>query len=78
MSWIDEINKIEQTHGLMIFVRGREDAEAALGREMTDDEWDKVLSSYEWRKASGNETINELINEEIDNALYECNLDPCR
>lgn len=75
MDWIDEINKMEKAHGLMMFVRGRDDAEFMLGREMTEDEWNTLISSYEWRKAGESEIINDLINDQIADALRECGIE---
>jgi hypothetical protein len=73
--WIAEAVKTQQKHNLLMFVRGREDVSDAVGRQITDDEWEAVRTTVAWRKGDDDEFIGSLINQIVWDAIAQANID---
>lgn len=73
-AWYKDMNAMEADYGLIVFTRAREDVEDKLGRTLTDAEWDKVRLTKTWRRASSDDTINDMINMIVWDAIYEAEI----
>lgn len=72
--WITEAVETQQKHNLLMFVRGREDVSDAVGRQITDDEWEAVRTTVAWRKGDDDEFIGSLINQIVWDAIAQANI----
>lgn len=57
---------------LLLYVRGREDVDYAVGRAITDEEWKRILQTSAW--TNDNENIQNLISSLVENAIKEAEI----
>lgn len=72
--WIVHLVRIEQENNLLMFVRGREDVSDAVGRQITDDEWEAVRTTFAWRRGGNDEFISSMMNDIVWDAITEANI----